>query len=328
MLAKLFSGRNKPNKQTIVPGKFVPSLLEILPLRELNGFGGKLGDELIEKHKLQYVGELLGRSMEELKQLVPGRSSGAKENTALWMYNACRGICEEKVKPRLAAKSASCGKTFRGPNRLRKMEDIKLNLGKLTEELCERVQLNREQFGQLPQTFTMSFYSSTVNVKRKGVELSLAGGEGKTKSCPFPGCDLKKLTATACTLAEREIKQSHLNSGVTSLYVGAMNFYKIQNTGIDQMFKAQSMNATSLAASKSKRFIREGSEQPAPKSFFCPKKSSKRVEPVQVLWKDVDKEVFEGLPAELQDEIRRNLQNQQDSKRRKQGQRNMMDYFA
>ena len=335
MLAKLFSGRNKPNKQTIVPRRFVSSLLEQLPLRELNGFGGKLGDALIEKHNLKFVGDLVGKTMGQLKRFVPGGSTGARDNTAQWMYNACRGICNDQVKPRLAAKSASCGKTFRGPNRLRTLEDIKASLEKLAEELFERVQLLREQFSQIPQTFTMSFYSSTVTVKRKGVELSLAGGEGKTRSCPFPGCDLKKIKGVACALAEKEIKQTHLKHGVTSLYIGAMNFYKAQHHGIDKLFQACEPGPGRPPTSRTLSSVQPGQvpkKSRTAKEFFCPKKSTGSTIPTQpdtrVLWKDVDKEVFESLPEELKEELRSSLQRVPDPKRRKHGQRNMKDYFS
>ena len=47
LLAKLVSGRNKPNKQTIIPSSAVDRLLASLPLRDLNGFGGKLGELLV-----------------------------------------------------------------------------------------------------------------------------------------------------------------------------------------------------------------------------------------------------------------------------------------
>lgn len=47
MLAKLGSGRNKPNKQTILPSAAVPGLMVSLPLTKIRFLGGKLGAQLV-----------------------------------------------------------------------------------------------------------------------------------------------------------------------------------------------------------------------------------------------------------------------------------------
>ena len=44
MLAKMGSGRNKPNRQTVVPPGAIPALMTSLPLRKIRFLGGKLGD--------------------------------------------------------------------------------------------------------------------------------------------------------------------------------------------------------------------------------------------------------------------------------------------
>lgn len=46
LVAKLASARHKPNRQTIVPRRAVPLLMASLPLRELRGLGGKLGEQV------------------------------------------------------------------------------------------------------------------------------------------------------------------------------------------------------------------------------------------------------------------------------------------
>lgn len=43
LLAKLCSGLNKPNQQTVLPATSVPDLLHDLPLPKLRGLGGQLG---------------------------------------------------------------------------------------------------------------------------------------------------------------------------------------------------------------------------------------------------------------------------------------------
>ena len=46
MLAKLASGRNKPNAQTIVPPAAVQGLMARLPIRKIRFLGAKLGEQL------------------------------------------------------------------------------------------------------------------------------------------------------------------------------------------------------------------------------------------------------------------------------------------
>ena len=70
ILAKLVSGKHKPDKQTLLPNHEVIQLLDQLPLQELNGFGGKLGDHLVSKHNIEHVGDLRKYSVTELMEMV------------------------------------------------------------------------------------------------------------------------------------------------------------------------------------------------------------------------------------------------------------------
>jgi DNA polymerase eta len=49
LMAKLCSGLNKPNMQTVLPAAYVPLLLQDLPLGKLRGLGGKFGQEVQEQ---------------------------------------------------------------------------------------------------------------------------------------------------------------------------------------------------------------------------------------------------------------------------------------
>ena len=70
LLAKLVSGKHKPDKQTLLPNHEVIQLLDQLALQELNGFGGKLGDHLVSKHNIEHVGDLRKYSVTELMEMV------------------------------------------------------------------------------------------------------------------------------------------------------------------------------------------------------------------------------------------------------------------
>lgn len=44
-----------------------------------------------------------------------------------WLYDICRGKCDEQVQNRTIAKSIGCGKNFVGPNKLKTVEEVSYN---------------------------------------------------------------------------------------------------------------------------------------------------------------------------------------------------------
>jgi len=148
LLAKLVSGKHKPDKQTLLPNNEIIGLLDRLALQDLNGFGGKLGEHLVKTQNILNVGDLREFSVTELMEMIPTASFNAKENTAKWIHDACRGICHEPVESRLQSKSIGCGKTFRGPSTLRTMSAIENYVAKLGIEIAERTRLAFKTHGK------------------------------------------------------------------------------------------------------------------------------------------------------------------------------------
>lgn len=56
LLAKLCSGLNKPNQQTVLPWSFVADLLHDLPLSKLRGLGGQLGERVQSELGIDKIG--------------------------------------------------------------------------------------------------------------------------------------------------------------------------------------------------------------------------------------------------------------------------------
>ena len=56
LLAKLCSGLNKPNMQTVLPSTSVASLLYDLPLSKLRGLGGQFGKQVQERLAINSAG--------------------------------------------------------------------------------------------------------------------------------------------------------------------------------------------------------------------------------------------------------------------------------
>ena len=216
MLAKLISGKHKPNKQTLLPCFAIEDLLADLDLRQLNGFGGKLGDKLIEQG-IRKVGELRRYSMRELEAL-----AGSRGHTSVvqWMYNACRGICTEIVKPRLLPKSIGCSKTFRGPEALTTLPAVEKFLGLQAKEIAERVGTHRKLHNKYPTKMTIFWTTSIKDVRRKGKSLTLPGG-GASRCVTFAHlrrCSYRKgcndsFGGCRCGISRRMENHKHGNFG-------------------------------------------------------------------------------------------------------------------
>lgn len=56
LMAKLCSGLNKPNMQTLLPAASAPHLLRDLPLTKLKGLGGQLGQHVQETLQVKTAG--------------------------------------------------------------------------------------------------------------------------------------------------------------------------------------------------------------------------------------------------------------------------------
>ena len=145
---------NKPNKQTLVPSRCVPQLMESLPLKKLRGFGGKLGTALKEQFDVKVAGDItaLGEA---------GLSSKYDRSQCNWMLQAARGDLDDQVTPRTLPSILSCGKTYRGRAGLPLigLEDgtILKWLHELSAELLERLDEAKEGYNRIARTIGVSF---------------------------------------------------------------------------------------------------------------------------------------------------------------------------
>ena len=75
LMAKLLSGMNKPNGQTLVLPANIPALLHPLPVSRIKGLGGMLGERIVAELKVTTIGELAQVPIGKLEQLY-GTSTG------------------------------------------------------------------------------------------------------------------------------------------------------------------------------------------------------------------------------------------------------------
>ncbi|CAN9499739.1 unnamed protein product [Ophioblennius macclurei] len=148
VLAKLACGLNKPNRQTILPLDSVTQLFSSLPISKIRNLGGKLGVSIKETLGVENMGDLTRFSQAQL-----GQHFGDK--TGPWLYDLCRGIEFEAIKPRQLPKSIGCSKNFPGRTSLATKEQIQHWLHRLALELEERLTKDREANGRVAKLLTV-----------------------------------------------------------------------------------------------------------------------------------------------------------------------------
>ncbi|KAJ0004735.1 hypothetical protein NQD34_010949 [Periophthalmus magnuspinnatus] len=148
VLAKLACGLNKPNRQTILPMDSVPELFSSLPISKIRNLGGKLGTSITETLGIENMGELTQFSQAQL-----GQHFG--EKTGQWLYDLCRGIEFEPVKPRQLPKSIGCSKNFPGKTSLATKQQVQYWLHQLALELEERLTKDRDTNGRVAKLLTV-----------------------------------------------------------------------------------------------------------------------------------------------------------------------------
>ncbi|KAL9077289.1 MAG: hypothetical protein Q9157_003431 [Trypethelium eluteriae] len=106
MLAKLGSGHNKPNQQTVVRNRAVQQFLSGFKFTKIRNLGGKLGDEVVSAFNTDTVKDLLEVPMDQLKRKIG-------DDTGAWLYGVARGEDASEVNPRTQIKSMLSAKSFR-----------------------------------------------------------------------------------------------------------------------------------------------------------------------------------------------------------------------
>ncbi|XP_019903055.1 DNA polymerase eta isoform X1 [Esox lucius] len=148
VLAKLACGLNKPNRQTILPLDSIPELFNSLPISKIRNLGGKLGASITEMLEVENMGELTRFSQAQLEQHFG-------DKTGQWLYDLCRGIDFEPVKPRQLPKSIGCSKNFPGKTSLVTRDQVQHWLYQLALELQERLTKDREMNGRVAKQLTV-----------------------------------------------------------------------------------------------------------------------------------------------------------------------------
>ncbi|KAI5611594.1 DNA polymerase eta [Silurus asotus] len=250
VLAKLACGLNKPNRQTVLPLGSVSELFMTLPISKIRNLGGKLGVSITETLGVENMGELTRFTRAQLEE-----SFG--EKTGSWLYDLCRGIEFEPVKPRQLPKSIGCSKNFQGKSALATKTQVQHWLQQLALELEERLNKDKEMNGRVAKLLT-------VGVRQPGDKkpisfsrcFALARYEAsKISSDSF--AIIKSLNAAGS-------HQEAWSPPLTCLHLSASKFNESSSGGISSFFSSDVASTQSC--------LKPNEE--APKSETTPKKPS------------------------------------------------------
>lgn len=127
-----------------------------LPIKKVQGLGGKFGEKICDDLKVEYMSELLQYSKEDLLKHCDERNSK-------WLYSLARGIDLEAVTPRLAPKSISCSKMFPRQNAIVDMSSLNHWLHEIVKDVVERVEDDECENNRRPKQIVVSFTQSINN---------------------------------------------------------------------------------------------------------------------------------------------------------------------
>ncbi|KAI4875787.1 hypothetical protein NFI96_018331 [Prochilodus magdalenae] len=218
VLAKLACGLNKPNRQTVLPLGSVPELFRTLPINKIRNLGGKLGVSITEALGVENMGEVT--------EFTRGQLEGQfGEKTGQWLYDLCRGIEFEPVKPRQLPKSIGCSKNFPGKTSLGTKTQVQHWLHQLALELEERLNKDRDMNGRVAKLLT-------VGVRQAGDKRP----SSFSRCCALARYEATKIaTDSLAIIKSLNIAGSHQEAwspALTCLYLSASKFNEAALGGI------------------------------------------------------------------------------------------------
>ncbi|XP_049337516.1 DNA polymerase eta [Astyanax mexicanus] len=235
VLAKLACGLNKPNRQTVLPLGSVPELFGTLPISKIRNLGGKLGVSITETLGVENMGDLTQFTRVQLEEHFG-------EKTGQWLYDLCRGIEFEPVKPRQLPKSIGCSKNFAGKTALATKKQVQHWLHQLALELEERLNKDREMNGRVAKLLT-------VGVRQAGDKRL----SSFSRCCALARYEASKITADSLAIIKSlNTAGSHQEAwcpALTCLHLSASKFSDTSSGGIVSFLSSDVAPTQSLLGS-------------------------------------------------------------------------------
>ncbi|MHA1212617.1 MAG: DNA polymerase IV [Candidatus Heimdallarchaeota archaeon] len=158
-IAKIATGRNKPDGITYVPKQSIMRFLAPLPVKAISGIGPKSAESLKRKHDITTIGQIIAIGSEHEMIRKFGRLGS-------FFYRVVTGVGRTTIQPNssFGAKSISKGRTFHGQMFDGEQISIKKILPNLIDSVHER--LVKKSFRYKTITLDVRFQDNFQNITR------------------------------------------------------------------------------------------------------------------------------------------------------------------
>ena len=360
-LAKLASGLKKPNRQTLIyrDARVLQKLFHPLPLGRIRGLGGKFGISIAEQFHIETVGQLAEISRPQLEQMVP--------KSAQFLFDISRGLCTEPVTPRTKPKSIECSKTFRGQLAIHVEDTKRLQkwIGELCSELQERLQQDNDEYSRITASikvsvqfhFQRSFLSKQMRAPRNLSSYHKTASDMirsliETTQKKLSGAEAKKLKITGmgiggmqfvdvaegsssilsfATAKESSSPSKACAPGQSRTTNGLKRFVaEPKRTGVELWLKQSQQNSSDDPHPKrAKTASTDSSDISLPKSLSATATSKNESQAMTLpSMEEVDLEVLNALPKDLQRQIIGDIRYQQSQRKVKSKKTSIQSFFA
>jgi len=164
-IAKIATGRNKPNGITYVPLKAIKKFLAPLPVKAINGIGPKTAEYLKQKHQIVAIGQIIALESEHEMIRKFGRLGS-------FFFRVISGKGRTKIEPNnsYGAKSISKGSTFYGQLFDGEPLTAEQVLPKLIKQVHQRLVMKKFRYKTV--TLDVRFQETFQNITRSKTFLS------------------------------------------------------------------------------------------------------------------------------------------------------------
>jgi len=158
MLAKLASGMNKPNDQTVIVERYMQEAIKSIKIRKLRNFGRRIADRF-EGTQYETLGDLQKLNLKEIQEIVND------EYCAKWVYFRCRGYDDELVE-----EHEESGRTFMSQKSLTEsvpsMKELSEIISMIIADLTGRLTTFYRKSGRVPKTLSIGYFDRKARERK------------------------------------------------------------------------------------------------------------------------------------------------------------------
>ncbi len=158
MLAKLASGMNKPNDQTVIVERYMQQAIKPINIKKLRNFGKRIAKRF-EGTQYKTLEDLQKLNLKEIQEIVND------EYCAKWVYFRCRGYDDELVE-----EHEESGRTFMSQKSLtehvKNMTELNEVISMIIADLIGRLTIFYRKSGMVAKTLSIGYYDRKARERK------------------------------------------------------------------------------------------------------------------------------------------------------------------